>query len=457
MSDNDHPSFPVWVPPGEHDRPKPGTPEHEEWQKKQKEESSATASAAAAGGGLAGMIDGGGAATGSPAVASPWTRQGGGPQIASNVGFTTKPARSSNPSGSGAEMEAGPSQGSSPTTGTSGSTVPPERKKPLRSTVMVSAVVVLIGGGLYGSYRGLVYLLEWSATKIPVSWEESLGKSVAEDILKKHKVCADPRLNAFVQQLGNRLKSGMVDNPYKFRFKVLDAKEVNAFALPGGYVFILKGLIEKAKSADELSGVLAHEVQHVLCKHGMKRLMRSAGFMLAIRILFGDVGGFVDLLGQSAIRLTSLKHDRGDELEADMEGLKLMYRAGLDPNGMPMFFKRMMELESEMGSTAKALLTFVSTHPPSEERMKRLKSYIRKHGMPENLKPVTGFEQVKNLCGAISFTQADKDPPAHRDENPKAAPAASPTPAASPAPTPASPPDAARPPARSGKGAAEKQ
>lgn len=280
-----------------------------------------------------------------------------------------------------------------------------------RMVTMTVVIVALVCGGLYGTYRGFLWVLEWSATKIPVSWEKELGKGVASNLLSKHRICADPKLNAFIRKLGKRLESGMTSNPFRFRYKVMDIKQINAFALPGGYVFINRGLIKKAKSAEEIAGVLAHEVQHVLLRHGMKRLVRTAGFLLALRILLGDMGGFVDLLAEGAVKLTTLKHDRGEETEADMEGMKLLYKAGLDPEGMPMFFQRLAELEKKLGSTEKTVLSFLSTHPLSEKRMKRLRAYIKKHGKPDNLKPIQGFEEVRELCTPISFNKPDKDPP----------------------------------------------
>ncbi len=283
------------------------------------------------------------------------------------------------------------------------------RRSWLKTTIVVLLVVLGIGGGLYGGYRAFIYFLEWSATKVPLSWDRQLGRNAAQDVLGRYAVCSDPRLNEFIHKLARRLESGMPPNGYQFRFKVIQVDSVNAFALPGGYVFIHTGLLEKADSAGEVAGVLAHEVQHVLLRHGTKRVVRKMGLFLALRLLFGGAGDMGGFLAQGAASLASLKYDRGEETEADMEGLKLLYKAHLDPEGMPRFFKKMAQEEEKMGAAGKALLPILSDHPLSSERLARIRAYIRTHGKPDHIIALSGFKQVKGLCHPVHISDPDKD------------------------------------------------
>jgi predicted Zn-dependent protease len=271
--------------------------------------------------------------------------------------------------------------------------------------------VTAAGSIVYGVYLGFLWFLGWTATQVPRSWEVELGRSAASDILSKAEVCTDPRLNRYMGKMADRLEKAIDEKPYDFRFKVVDRKSVNAFALPGGYVFVHSGLLRKAESGSEVAGVLAHEMQHVLKRHGMRRVVRKLGFWFALQLIFGNAGGLGDLLAQGAVKLGSLKYDRGQEDEADMEGVKQLYRAGMDPRGLPRFFKRLAKREEKRSSTEKALLPLLSSHPPSSYRQKRIMGYIKKRGLPENLRELKGYAEVKDLCEPKSFNKPDVDPP----------------------------------------------
>ncbi|MCD6499093.1 MAG: M48 family metallopeptidase [Deltaproteobacteria bacterium] len=447
MTDSDGPNIPIWVPPGQHDRPKPGSPEWQEEMERAATEGREPWSrpiggvgGAATRGGLGAddsAAQGGQKPSGqAPSGQAPsgQASSGHGPSgqdaavgsrgpvvsvapVAVHFGAQVQPnaPRSGSFGGSaggfGAAQQQAPSPASSVPQSTGGAMPPapvaPAKKSGSKLAMWIVVAVVGTVGGIYGSYRLFLVFLDWSATKVPVSWEISLGRSAAKDVLSKSMVCSDPRLNAFVDRLGRRLQSGMRNPRYRFRFKVIQVKAINAFALPGGYVFIHSGLLRKADSAEEVAGVLAHEVQHVILRHGIRRIVRKAGLAVAVRIIFGT--GVTNVLASSALSLVSLKYDRGEERQADMEGVKLMYRAGIDPNALPKFFEKLVEKEKEMGSTGRALLPYVSDHPLSSERIRVLRAYIRKHGVPKNLRPIGGdFDAVKNLCSPGKVLDPDK-------------------------------------------------
>ena len=436
MTDSSGSNIPTWVPPGQHDRPKPGSPEwHEEMERAATEGREPWSRPT---GGVGGPAPAGaGLGTGVPAAQGGQGPSGQAPSgqvpsgqgasagsrgpvvsvapVAVHFGAQIQPNAPASGFFGGASGGAGSQQATSPASSvpqSTGGAVPSAPAAPVkrsRSKLALWIVVAIVGtvGGVYGSYRLFLVFLDWTATKVPVSWEISLGRSAAKDVLSKSMVCSDPRLNAFVNRLGRRLQSGMRHPRYRFRFKVIQVKAINAFALPGGYVFIHSGLLQKADSAEEVAGVLAHEVQHVILRHGIRRIVRKAGLAIAVRIVFGT--GVTNVLASSAMSLVSLKYDRGEESQADMEGVKLMYRAGIDPNALPKFFEKLVEKEKEMGSTGRALLPYVSDHPLSSERIRVLRAYIRKHGVPKNLRPIGGdFDAVKNLCSPVKMLDPDK-------------------------------------------------
>jgi predicted Zn-dependent protease len=147
--------------------------------------------------------------------------------------------------------------------------------------------------------------------------------------------------------------------------RVVDSKMVNAFAVPGGQIGILSGLIEKADTADELAGVLAHEIGHVVHRHPTEGLLRQLGLAATMELLLGGSGtGIEDAAGLGNTLLT-LSYSREAEAEADATALAILGRAGIDGHGLHRFFQR-LEQEGDLGSSVPSLLL---THPPTAERL----------------------------------------------------------------------------------------
>ncbi len=196
-------------------------------------------------------------------------------------------------------------------------------------------------------------IASWAVSHIPVSQERKLGETVFAQARAKLKLVDGPPA-ALVRELGARLTQG---SAYAYEFHVAEDSTVNAFAMPGGFVVVHTGLLALADSAEEVAGVLAHEIQHVEKRHSLKAIAKNAGLMVTISMVFGDLGGLVSL-GQDLI---GLKFSRQHESEADAEGLKTLVAAGISPLGMRDFFRKMGEKE-------KLNLGWLSSHPASEER-----------------------------------------------------------------------------------------
>ena len=175
-------------------------------------------------------------------------------------------------------------------------------------------------------------IVDAAVGRIPVSWEERLGESAFSQFEAGVTVLtAGPSVEA-VEGIGTRLAAS-AESPYAFRWHVVDDAQVNAFAVPGGHVVVFTGLIRAAASSDELAGVLAHEIQHVVLRHSVRGLVRTMGWRAALSIVFGDVGPLSGV-GELASRLGSLKFSRDQETAADLGGLALLRRARIDPRGM---------------------------------------------------------------------------------------------------------------------------
>jgi len=175
-----------------------------------------------------------------------------------------------------------------------------------------------------------------TASHIPVNWEEQLGEAYVEVLAPDNELCGNDNLKNKLQEILNTLTSTIPESQYTYKIRVVDDPTVNAFALPGGNVLVYRGLIEKMNSSEEIAGVLAHEIQHVEQKHGMKSIVHQLSFKVLIAMMVGDsegVGQFLDAAGM----LGTLSYGRDAEREADLMGMNMLHNAKIDPQGMVIF------------------------------------------------------------------------------------------------------------------------
>ena len=193
---------------------------------------------------------------------------------------------------------------------------------------------------------------------------------------------------ALVQRVGEGLVRSSVaaKSPYKFSFHVLaDPKTVNAFALPGGPIFITEGLLRQLKTEAELAGVLGHEIGHVIARHSSERLAKqqlTQGLLGALIVGSGDYS--TAQIGQVVGSMINMSYGREDEIESDSLGIRIMTEAGYDPRAMI----RVMEVLAKASGGSRQP-EFMSTHPAPENRAERIQQEIAKRypkGLPDNLK-----------------------------------------------------------------------
>ena len=231
----------------------------------------------------------------------------------------------------------------------------------------LALLVALIAGGLYLLFRVAPALL---TEIVPVSWEERLGRATVAQMVPEPARCVDPQLTSTMDRIVRLLEPP--DSPYRFHVIVADDPAVNAFAAPGGWIVINRGLLRKSRTPEEVAAVMAHEMQHVLQRHTTNGIMRQLSWRAAFALLIGDAGAAGDLL-YAAGALRELGYQREDEDAADREGLRLLREARIDPHAMTSMLA-MLEKESEGMPQP---LVYLATHPNTAERRARMEELAR--------------------------------------------------------------------------------
>lgn len=238
--------------------------------------------------------------------------------------------------------------------------------------IVILAIVLLILGA-----RGCAGLAATGiVSALPPSVDASIGKAAGEAMRTQHSAQgAEPTAEekARVDRVFEELRSGLTEDEKRIlvapRVTVLKDEQINAFALPGGELFVLTGLLERTKGDDsELRGVLAHEIGHAVKRHGVRSMVRNGIYGLVIVAVTGDMNDITTTLIAGASQLDSLSYSRSMEEEADAFGVDLLARRNEDPEGLARFLE---SLEKQ------PVPQFLSTHPDSAERAKAIRERMK--------------------------------------------------------------------------------
>lgn len=219
--------------------------------------------------------------------------------------------------------------------------------------------------------------------------ELRMGREAAKEIEKEYKLIGDKDVAKRVSDIGQALVKVSTVPEAEFTFKVLDVKEVNAFALPGGFVYVYKGLLDKVESDHELAGVLAHEIVHATHHHTAKILKKqrpwdiaSMGVLLAGILSGKDVTGLAQ--GVGILNMAKINGYTIDlEKESDAAGMEIMLKSSYNPTGMLTFMERLARDENRSGA-AQVDYGIFRTHPYSEDRASSLRARLEKAGVDVN-------------------------------------------------------------------------
>jgi len=229
-----------------------------------------------------------------------------------------------------------------------------------------------------------------------VEQERQLGQELAGMVESSSRIITDPIVNDYVNRLGQNLVRNS-DCKTSFVIKVLDDDDLNAFALPGGFLYINRGLILAAENEAELAGAMAHEVGHVAARHGTKNATRAQIFdaaSMSLVLLGGPVGMAVRGIAGFARPMTYMKFSRDAEREADLLGLEYQYTAGYDPQEFIAFFEM---LGAGEGTKRSLLSKAFATHPMTSDRIKLAQQEIAAY-LPDRTDYVidtSEFQEVK--------------------------------------------------------------
>ncbi|MBI1976437.1 MAG: M48 family metalloprotease [Candidatus Omnitrophica bacterium] len=197
--------------------------------------------------------------------------------------------------------------------------------------------------------------------------EVSIGRAVAKEVARQMKFVRNPQWKKHIEAMGHKI-AGASDRPnLPYHFHIVADKELNAFSLPGGGVYVNMGLVELTDE-DELACVLAHEIGHIAARHSVKHMQTAMGYqwVLGLASAFGDVNANTRQITSVAFDIVQRGYSRQDELEADILAIRYAYWAGYDPEALLTILEKM---EREMGGNPDALGTFLSTHPAISDRI----------------------------------------------------------------------------------------
>ena len=229
--------------------------------------------------------------------------------------------------------------------------------------------------------------------------EMALGRQAAEQTEKQLPILVEPLLTAYVNHVGQKVAKESRRPQIEYSFKIVNTDEVNAFSLPGGYVYVDRGLLEFVNNESELAGVLAHEVGHVVAYHSMNDVARRAlvnqGLSQLLKSGVVTEQQMTDMMhqfGGPMLLFVDRKFSREEESEADMLGLYNAIRSGFEPNGLVNFLDRL----STYTGNPTLIETLLMNHPLPAERVKVLRAELQDHPAPAGLDTDSlGFRTAK--------------------------------------------------------------
>lgn len=250
---------------------------------------------------------------------------------------------------------------------------------------LISVIVFLLMAFL------LVNFNSFSAER-DLNKEQKLGKKLSEDIEKKHDLVEDSQKNLLIRQIGNKLAKVSELKGMSYHFKILNIEGPNAFSIPGGYVYVTYDLFDFIQSDDELAGILAHEIAHVIHNHALKQTRDNTKFTL-LTILAVLLTGEPDVgvLGKLTTITLLNQYSREYEEEADLTAMDLLIKTGYNPVGFLTFLERLYAREM---FKPEVNLGIFQTHPETEDRINYVKDMLKERGIEIDRRATTDYLKV---------------------------------------------------------------
>lgn len=264
----------------------------------------------------------------------------------------------------------------------------------------------------------LIFLL--ASCSVSEDQEVALGRQDAEEVNSQVPIVSDPAIRDYIQTLGESIAKTTSRSDLDWHFYVVNTKQVNAFALPGGYVYVNRGLIESADRLDELTGSLGHEIGHVVERHSVKQMEKAQKTNLGVAAVCTLTNICHSGLAQAAVQVggTALfaRYSRLDELQADSEGVVNVTRAGYDPQGIPDLFQVLLK-EREYQPTV--VEGWFASHPLEEARIQRAKTLISQLPFDRSQRLIVDtpeFQAFKTRVSQLPLPPPPREPPSQQDQ-----------------------------------------
>ncbi|HKW47493.1 MAG TPA: M48 family metallopeptidase [Gemmatimonadaceae bacterium] len=223
----------------------------------------------------------------------------------------------------------------------------------------------------YSAARALVLGLVVTACGVSQRQEVQLGQQESARIQQQLPMVQDAVVNEYVSSLGNQIASHTSRADLQWQFYVVNTDVVNAFALPGGIIYVNRGIIARADRMNELAAVLAHEVEHVVRRHSVKQMQQMQGANVGLTVACVLTNVCNNQAASAAINVGGTavfaRFSRADEIEADEGGFQTLIKAGIDPTGMLTFFQKLLAEEQQSGNSN--VSSWFSTHPGTQDRI----------------------------------------------------------------------------------------
>jgi len=246
-------------------------------------------------------------------------------------------------------------------------------------------------------------------TLIGESREIQIGREAAESLEKKQGLVNSPEMNRRIKRIGEEIARVCGRSHLPYSFKILKSKDVNALALPGGFIYVTKGLMKVVETDSQLASILGHEVGHVCARHAIKKLEAQIGYSLLYTLIFRGEKEDIQKLANMTFNLVTLGYSRQDEFQADELGIKYAYKAGYNPHGMAEFLK---VLKKNYKRTPSQIEVFFSTHPHIDDRIERAEELADEMLSKRSIfsPPLLFAEEVTNLIPNGDFEEGDSMP-----------------------------------------------
>jgi predicted Zn-dependent protease len=212
--------------------------------------------------------------------------------------------------------------------------------------------------------------------------EVQMGAQTAQQVNAQLPILNDATVNAYVNSLGRSIASRTSRADLDWRFAVVNTEVINAFALPGGYIYVNRGVISRASNESELAGVLGHEIEHVVRRHSLKQMEQAQGANVGVGIACALTGICNNQVAAAAIQVGGTavfaKFSRADEVQADEGGFFNVMNAGINPRGMLTFFQKLLAEEQQSGGSGPASAWFAD-HPGTQDRIADIQRLLQEN------------------------------------------------------------------------------